>query len=78
MKEYRDQNTDTSSRTVGYFKSGFQGFHIGDHGLDPEDEVATLRDIMQRFEDSVDKARHASSPEGIRESINARQKTLGE
>lgn len=67
---YRDQ--------VGYFKSGFQGFHIGDHGLDPEDEVATLRDIMQRFEDSVEKARYASSPEGLRESINARQKTLGE
>lgn len=63
---------------MGYFKSGFQGFHIGDHGLDPEDEVATLRDIMQRFEDSVEKARYASSPEGLREAITARQKTLND
>lgn len=67
-----------SCLVVGYFKSGFQGFHIGDHGLEPEDEVATLREIMQRFKDSVEKARYASSPEGLRESINARQKTLGD
>jgi hypothetical protein len=45
-----------------------QGYHIGDHGLDPEDEVATLREIMQRFENSVSEAKHASSPEGLREA----------
>jgi hypothetical protein len=54
--------------TVSYFQSGMQGYHIGDHGLDPEDEVATLREIMQRFENSVSEAKHASSPEGLREA----------
>lgn len=38
---------------VGYCNVGFRGFHFGDYGLEREDEVATLRDVMQRFEDSI-------------------------
>lgn len=42
------------------------GFHISDHGLDPEDEVAALRNIMSKFEQSVDEAKRSVSPAGAR------------
>ena len=54
LMSYRDQ--------VAYFKAGVLGFHMADHGLEPEDEVATLRGIMQRFEQSVQEAKSISGP----------------
>jgi len=43
--------------TVAYFKASLIGFHVTDHGLDPEDEVATLRTVMQAFSHSVEEAK---------------------
>lgn len=51
---YRDQ--------VSYFKAGVVGFHMADHGLDPEDEVATLRGVMSKFQNSVDAAKAGNGP----------------
>lgn len=53
---YRDQ--------VSYFKAGVVGFHIADHGLDPEDEVYTLKTVMSQFQKSVDLAKAGGLPKG--------------
>ena len=50
LLSYRDQ--------VGYFKASVLGFHMADHGLAPEDEVATLRGVMRNFEQSVSEAKN--------------------
>jgi hypothetical protein len=56
----------TCRQSVSYFKASVVGFHISDHGLDPEDEVAALRNIMSKFEQSVDEAKRSVSPAGAR------------
>lgn len=40
-----------------YFKSSAMGYHIADHGLDPEDEVEALKEVMHKFKASVDAAK---------------------
>lgn len=54
---------------VAYFKASLVGFHAADHGLDPEDEVATLRAVMQAFATSVEEAKTGKS--AIAAPVNA-------
>lgn len=57
---------------VAYFKGGLQGFHVGDHGLDVHEEVHSLQEIMQRFQDAVTDAQRANSPAGPRPTFTGR------
>lgn len=50
---------------VAHFKAGVIGFHISGHGLSVEDEVASLRRIMDDFRSTVSEAKARGNPKKI-------------
>ncbi|GJN87151.1 hypothetical protein Rhopal_000096-T1 [Rhodotorula paludigena] len=54
------------SRHVEHYKAGLVGFHLSGHGLSVEDEVSSLKSVMDEMRATLDDARKRSGAGGRR------------
>jgi len=67
----------TYRNNVAHFKASFTGWHLADHQLTPEDELFSMREIIQRFQLAIKEVK-SSSRLPLSSSSSSKARTLSE